>query len=122
MFQQCILYQLDQLHARFRQRVLFEAGRASFLQKSSLPWTGVHDAEVEAYVFTVAFLRSVKTTVNEALLLASNLGLKTNKARLVKGAGIGLVCLVALMMCRCFPDHRLQAMTAVSGEVGQTMM
>lgn len=31
-------YQLDQLHAR----VLFEAGRASFLQKSSLPWTGLH--------------------------------------------------------------------------------
>lgn len=35
-------YQLDQLHARFRQIVLFEAGRASFLQKSSLPWTGLH--------------------------------------------------------------------------------
>lgn len=80
-------YQLDQLHARFRQRVLFEAGRASFLQKSSLPWTGLYvysdTAEVEAYVFTGTFLRSVKTTVNEALLLASNLGLKTNKACLV---------------------------------------
>lgn len=49
-------YQLDQLHARFRQRVLFEAGRASFLQKSSLPWFACSDtAEVEAYVFTVTF-------------------------------------------------------------------